>query len=360
MRVERLAVSAYVVPTDEPESDGTLEWASTTLVLVETSAGGKTGLGYSYADTSTAVLIRDRLAELVIGSEAFNIEASWTRMLRTLRNLGTSGIAAMAVSAVDNALWDLKAKVLGLPLADLLGSLRSAVDIYASGGFTSYPIEKLGDRLAEWVAAGIPRVKMKVGREPAEDLERVAAAREAIGAEAELFVDANGAYHRKQALDFADRFELFGVSWFEEPVIPADLEGLRLLRDRAPPGMAIVTGEYGYEQADFRRLLQAGAIDILQADATRCAGITGFLKAAALSQAFGVPLSSHCAPALHVHTGCAAPGFSVLEYFHDHVRIEQTLFDGAPRPVAGKLCPDRSRPGLGLEFKRQDAAAYAV
>jgi L-alanine-DL-glutamate epimerase-like enolase superfamily enzyme len=203
-------------------------------------------------------------------------------------------------------------------------------------------------------------VKMKIGRDPSADLERVRAARDAIGPEVELFVDANGAYSRKQALEMAEEFAALDVRWFEEPVSADDLEGLRLVRDRAPAGMQIAAGEYGYDSYYFCRMLAAGAVDVLQADATRCAGITGFLQAAALSEAFEVPFSFHCAPALHATAACAAPGFLVGEYFFDHARIERLLFDGAPLPVNGRLAPDRSRPGLGLDFKRADAERFAA
>ena len=207
---------------------------------------------------------------------------------------------------------------------------------------------------------GIGRVKMKIGREPDHDLERVSAARDAVGADVELFVDANGAYTRKQALAFAQRFAEFGVAWFEEPVSSDDLEGLRLMRDRAPAGMQIAAGEYGYDLPYFRRMLEAGAVDVLQADATRCAGISGFLQAGALCQAFSSPLSAHTAPSLHAHPCCALGRACHLEYFHDHVRIEQMLFDGGAEADRGELRPDLSRPGFGIEFKRADAARYAV
>jgi L-alanine-DL-glutamate epimerase-like enolase superfamily enzyme len=155
-------------------------------------------------------------------------------------------------------------------------------------------------------------------------------------------------------------FTEYGVSWFEEPVSSDDLEGLRLLRDRAPAGMNITAGEYGYDLFYFRRMLDAGAVDVLQADATRCAGITGFLRVGALCQARPLPLSAHCGPSLHAHPCCAVAPVRHVEYFHDHARIEHLLFDGALTPVKGVLQPDLSRPGLGLEFKRADAERYAV
>jgi L-alanine-DL-glutamate epimerase-like enolase superfamily enzyme len=357
--IERLDVAAYTLPTERPESDGTLEWDSTTMVIVEVSAGGERGLGYTYSDASAAQLIVGRLRPAIEGAEAMAVGAAWDALLACVRNAGRPGIAACAISAVDAALWDLKARLLNLPLAHLLGGSR-AVPVYASGGFTSYSVDELADQLAAWVAAGIPRVKMKVGRRPDADLERVRAARRAIGPDAELFVDANGAYDRKQAQAFAEAFAHERVGWFEEPVSSDDLDGLRLLRDRAPAGLEISGGEYGYDPWYFRRMLDAGAVDVLQADATRCLGITGFLRAAALAEAYGVPLSAHTAPALHVHACSALSVVRHLEWFHDHVRIERFLFDGAPEPVDGKLQPASDRPGLGLELKHAEAERYAV
>jgi L-alanine-DL-glutamate epimerase-like enolase superfamily enzyme len=329
-------------------------------VVVELSAGGRTGIGYSYADAAAGMLVRRVLAPAVVGLDAFAIPAAWDAMVKRVRNLGRPGVASTAIAAVDVALWDLKARLLGLPLVALLGSARPSVAVYGSGGFTSYSLERLERQLGGWAEAGIRRVKMKVGRCPADDVARVAVARKAIGNDSALFVDANGAYSRKQALAFAEAFALHGVTWFEEPVSSDDLEGLRLLRDRAPAGMDIAAGEYGFDPVYFRRMVEAGAVDVLQADATRCAGITGFLRAGALCAAMGLPLSAHTAPALHLHPGCALSSVRHLEYFHDHVRIEQMFFEGVAAPVHGALTPDLSRPGMGLDFKRADAAHYAV
>jgi L-alanine-DL-glutamate epimerase-like enolase superfamily enzyme len=358
--VTSAVVSAYVVPTDAPESDGTLEWDRTCVVAVELAAGGVTGLGYTYADAATATLARETLGPLVSGQGIFDIPALHARMVQRVRNVGRSGVAAMAISAVDVALWDAKARLLGVPLVTLLGRARDRVDAYGSGGFTSYPSSRLAEQLGRWASQGFRDVKMKVGRAPAEDAARVRAARQAVGDETRLFVDANGAYSRKQALAMARSFAELDVRWFEEPVSSDDLAGLRLLRDRAPACMDVAAGEYGYDAFYFRRMLDAGAVDVLQADATRCGGVTGFLTAHAQCDARGLPLSSHCAPALHLPLGCALPRVRHLEYFHDHQRIERMLFDGAIEPVDGQLAPDLHRPGLGLELKRQDAAGYAV
>jgi L-alanine-DL-glutamate epimerase-like enolase superfamily enzyme len=358
--IDRIDVSAYTIPTDSPESDGTLEWSATTVVVVEARGGGKCGLGYSFADTATARLIADKLAPLLTGGDAMNVQASWLAAVRAIRNLGRPGIASMAIAAVDVALWDLKARLLELPLIELFGRMRDSIPVYGSGGFTSYSIPQLQEQLGGWARDGIAMVKMKIGRDAEQDAERVAAARAAIGPGVELFVDANGAYTRKQALAQAERFAASGVAWFEEPVSSDDLEGLRLLRDRAPAGMNIAAGEYGYDLPYFRRMLDAGAVDVLQADATRCAGFTGFIAAAALCDARSMPLSAHTAPALHAHVCCALAPVRHVEYFHDHARIEHMLFDGALSPDDGALRPDRSRPGMGIAFKRDDAARYAA
>lgn len=360
--VERVAARAYTVPTDAPEADGTIAWDKTTLVLVEAEAGGRTGLGYSYSHAAAVSLIRDTLAPLVVGGDAFAVPRHGEAMVAAVRNIGWRGLAATAISAADSALWDLKARLLDLPLASLLGTARDAVPIYGSGGFTTYSDERLQEQLGGWVhELGCRWVKMKVGSEPERDLDRARAALGAIaGAGAELMVDANGACTRKQALWFAQAFADLGVTWFEEPVSSDDLEGLRLLRDRGPAGLEIAAGEYGYEPFYFRRMLEAGAVDVLQADATRCGGITGFLKAAALADAHGLPLSAHTAPALHLAVCCAAPRLRHVEWFHDHARIEAMLFDGAPVPRDGSIRPDLSRPGNGLALKSQDAERFAA
>lgn len=357
--VEQLDVSVYTIPTDHPESDGTAHWKATTLVTVETHGGGQVGLGYTYGDPATGALIRDTFAPVVQGCDAMRVSASWRALSDASRNLGRPGLASMAIAAIDTALWDLKARLLELPLASLLDAEHDSVPIYGSGGFTSYTDELLADQLAGWVDSGIPRVKMKIGREPSRDPARVRVAREAIGDEAELFVDANGALSRKQALRLAREFaEQLDVRWFEEPVSSDDLAGLRLIRDHVP--LEIAAGEYGYTLDYFRRMLDAGAVDCLQADVTRCEGITGFLRVAALCETASIDLSAHCAPALHVHPCCAVGRLRHLEYFHDHVRIERMAFEGVLDPIDGELRPDLSRPGNGLELKRADAERYAI
>jgi L-alanine-DL-glutamate epimerase-like enolase superfamily enzyme len=357
--ISRVAAAAYTIPTDAPESDGTIAWDHTTMVIVHIDAGGKTGLGYTYCSTAACTLIKDTLGPLLLGREALAIEAHWAAMTAAVRNIGRPGIASCAISALDVALWDLKARLLGVSLAALLGIARASVPVYGSGGFTSYDEGRLCSQLGEWAAQGCRWVKMKIGREPPRDGARVEAASKSIG-EATLFVDANGAYSRKQALQFAQAFAAFGVGWFEEPVSSDDLEGLRLLRDRAPARMDIAAGEYGYTPVYFRRMLEAGAVDVLQADATRCGGITGFLHAASLCSGFGIALSSHCAPSIHLAAAAHAAPLVHMEWFHDHVRIENMLLDGAPKLKDGCIAPDLSAPGHGLAFRGADARAFEV
>ena len=356
--IGRVNASAFTIPTDAPEADGTIAWDSTTLVVVEVEAGGKKGLGYTYADASLTSLIEGLLAKHVAGLDALDLPKAWAAMQRAVRNLGRDGLAATAIAAVDAALWDLKAKQLDLPLASLLGRVRQTVPVYGSGGFTTYDQHRLTKQLSGWVDQGCRWVKMKIGSHPEDDLQRTEWARDAVGA-TPLFVDANGAYSARQAMHFAQDCVKLGVEWFEEPVSSDDLEGLHFVRTHTPPAIDIAAGEYGYNAMYFRRMLAAQAVDVLQADTSRC-GITGFLETGAICQAFGIDLSGHCAPALHCHVATSVPRLRHLEWFHDHVRIEHMLFDGAPMIRDGAIAPDLSRPGLGLEFKRADAAKYAA
>jgi L-alanine-DL-glutamate epimerase-like enolase superfamily enzyme len=357
--VERLDVAAYAVPTDEPESDGTKEWSSTTIVVVEAHGGGETGLGYTYCDAAAAQVVDGLLRDVVEGADALAPQAAALAMGAALRNAGRPGIGFCALSAVDVALWDLKARLLDVALADLIGRAHDDVPIYGSGGFCSYSLDRIREQLGDWAAEGIPRVKVKVGRNPDEDPKRLDAARAAIGADVELFVDANGAFVPKQALAWADRYAAeWDVSWFEEPVSSGDLDGLRLVRERGPAGLDVAAGEYAYVPRDFVDLL--GAVDCLQADVTRAGGVTGVLAAGGFAQAHQLDVSAHCAPQVSAHVFCGVPTRRHLEYFHDHVRIERLLFDGTLDPRGGALRPDADRPGLGIELKRTEAARWAA
>ncbi len=357
--VDEITVSAYTIPTDrQPESDGTAVWNSTTLVLVEIEAGGKRGTGWTYESAAAAGLIREQLADIVRGANALDTRAIWTKMTGKVRNTGRSGLASYAIAAVDIALWDLRARLYDIALCDLMGLVREEIPIYGSGGFTSYDIPTLQSQLAGWSGAGMRAVKMKVGREHAADPRRVAAAREAIGDDCRLFVDGNGGYDVADAIVIAQRFAESDVTWFEQPVDHNDLAGTRRVREHAPPGMAVSSGEYITDTS--RAALVADAVDVLQADASRCGGYTGFLAIDGYCDVTRKPLSSHCGPMLHLHVAAASLRLRHMEYFHDHVRIEKMLFDGFIAPVDGALRPDRSRPGHGFAFRHADARAYVV
>jgi L-alanine-DL-glutamate epimerase-like enolase superfamily enzyme len=358
--VEAVRAAAYRIPTDGPERDGTFAWDSTTLVVVQVRAAGRYGMGYTYADASAASLATGALATAITGRDAMDVEACWQAMQRAVRNIGRSGVAGCAISAVDAALWDAKARALGVSLAALLGRCREAVPVYGSGGFTNYDDARLREQLGGWVERdGCRHVKMKVGTDADDDPRRVAVARSAIGA-AELFVDANGGYGVRQALRLLQSCADQGLRWFEEPVSCDDVEGLRRVRAACGAAVDVAAGEYIFTLDDARRLLAGRAVDVLQADVTRCGGITGFLKIAALCEAHHLELSGHCAPALHLPVAAAVAGLRHLEWFHDHVRIEQALFDGAPRVQGGAIRPDASAPGNGLAFKVADARPHLV
>jgi L-alanine-DL-glutamate epimerase-like enolase superfamily enzyme len=349
--VTEVRVRAFTVPTDEPESDGTLEWDSTTIVVVELEAEGECGLGYAYGDRSVAAFIDSMLRPCLYEADAMRPPAAWAAMQRAIRNAGQQGVGAMAVSAADIALWDLKARLLDLPLADALPRFHDAAPVYGSGGFTSYSEARLREQLEGWREAELPRAKIKVGREPGRDPQRLALCREVLGEGVELMVDANGAFTPQEALARAEEYAAFGVNYFEEPVSSRDREGLRFIRERAPRGMAIAAGEYEWDLAGAARL--AGCVDILQADVTRIGGVTNMLRVDGICLARQRPFSAHCAPAISAHVCCALESLVHLEYFHDHVRLERMLFEGTLDPDGGALRPDPSRPGHGLALKHE-------
>jgi L-alanine-DL-glutamate epimerase-like enolase superfamily enzyme len=358
--IDRLECAVYRIPTDRAEGDGTFEWNATTMIIVNLHAGKTVGTGYTYADAAAAHLIAEALQNVIVGSNALDIERVGQRLWRQVRNSGRSGIAACAISAVDLALWDLKARLFGTPLCRLLGQVREVVPVYGSGGFTTYSDDVLCEQFSRWVRDdGCRFVKMKIGAEPARDPHRIRAGRSAIG-DAELFIDANGAFKPAQSVRFADAIRQYDIRWFEEPVSSDDEAGLRFVRHSTPPSMEVAAGEYVFTLDDARRLLSAGAVDVLQADATRCGGISGFLKIAALAETYHIDISCHCGPCAHLHVACAATGLRHIEWFHDHVRIEQMLFEGAPKVKDGAVTPDLSQPGNGLRFKARDAEKYRI
>jgi L-alanine-DL-glutamate epimerase-like enolase superfamily enzyme len=356
-QINLFETTAYTIPTDFPESDGTLSWNSTTLVVVHVGCSGRVGTGYTYGDSSLAVLIEGKCKSLVLGTDAEAHMSTLRSLHYTMRNIGDTGLTSMAIAAIDNALWDLRSRLYEVPLAAFLGLARPKIEAYGSGGFTSYTEEQLCTQLEHWADSGFKDVKIKIGNNVSNEQKRVKMARTVIGDSIELFVDANGAFDLKNALLMSNILKENSVSWFEEPVRHTDTTGLHFLRERCPPPIRISVGEYGFELIYFKDLLTGNCVDVLQADATRC-GMTGFRNAASLCEAFNIPLSAHTAPSLHVHICCSVQSALNVEYFHDHVRIEHMLFDGAAKAENGFLLPDLSVPGNGLQLKKQDAEHY--
>jgi L-alanine-DL-glutamate epimerase-like enolase superfamily enzyme len=361
--IDSVGVRVYTIPTDAPEADGTLSWDSTTMVLAEVGGAGARGIGWTYGPRACASVITDVLADVVRGRSPLDVTGSSDAMIRAVRNLTRPGVAGYAISAVDVALWDLKARILGLPLHHLLGAVRDTVPVYGSGGFTVYDARQLRDQLEGWVSKqSIPRVKIKIGESwgtnPARDLERMRETRAIIGDDVELFVDANGAYGAKQAIRIMNTANDLDVRWFEEPVSSDDLDGLREIREAVLPD--VTAGEYGHDLYYFRRMCAAGAVDCLQADVSRCGGITEWMRAAVIAAAHGLEISGHCGPHLHAHTAAATPNLRHLEWFHDHVRIESLFFNGTMDPAGGAIRPDSGAPGLGLTLRAADAEPYRI
>jgi L-alanine-DL-glutamate epimerase-like enolase superfamily enzyme len=352
-------VSAYTVPTDkQPESDGTAVWDSTTIVIVELVSQGVRGLGYSYANEAAAKVAEELLRKEILRRDAFDIPSLHSAMDRKVRNWGRPGLVASAISAIDTCLWDLKARLLQLPLLSLLGRVRDEIQAYGSGGFTSYTEKELLDQLTCWAEEGFSCVKMKIGTHPEQDVPRVKAVQNALNGRAQLYVDANGAYDRQTALHKARQFGELGVTWFEEPVTSDDRIGLHFMVERAPAIMKIAAGEYNYTLDDARLLIEAQAVDVMQTDVTRCGGVTNFVKIGHLCDISHYPYSAHTAPSIHATLCCALSPAMNVEYFHDHVRIEHMFFDGAITAKKGMLKPDLSAPGLGLTLKQADADKF--
>jgi L-alanine-DL-glutamate epimerase-like enolase superfamily enzyme len=354
-------VRTYRVPLDEPESAGTATWDATTVVVVHVHAEGGTGLGWTYGPGACAAVVAERLRPVVLGRAALDVTGTWEAMARAVRNDGRPGVCSMAMSAVDTALWDLKARLLDLPLCSLLGAVRHEVPVYGSGGFCSLTDAQLRAQLGGWVHdEGIPRVKMKVGEAwgacGGRDLARARVAREAIGDEAELMVDANGGYQRKQAIRLAAPYADLGATWFEEPVSSDDRDGLAEIRAAVP--LDVAAGEYGYRLADLAVLVPV--VDVLQVDVSRCGGITEWLRAAAVAAAAGLQVSGHCAPTLHAHVAAGVPNLRHLEWFADHVRADRLLFDGVPTATGGVIRLDGGSPGHGVALRPADAAPFLV
>jgi L-alanine-DL-glutamate epimerase-like enolase superfamily enzyme len=360
--VTAVRTAAYTVPLPQPETDGTLAWSATTIVVALVEAAGRTGLGWTYGPAAIKHVVDELLAPVVDRLDPTDIGRAHLRMRQAGRNAPTPGLTSYAISAVDVAMWDLKAKLFGVPLTRLLGRHRDRVPLYGSGGFTSMTHQQLEAALTGWVDGdGMRAVKIKIGEDRGgnvrRDVDRIARSRAAIGDQVALMVDANGGYHTKQALAVADACAPQRVVWFEEPVSSDRLADLALLRSMA--GMEITAGEYGTTLDYFQRMCAAGAVDCLQADATRCGGYTGLIAACAVADSYGLAVSTHCGPNLHAPACLAVPNLRHAEYFADHVRADRAVFDGTATPVRGELPVQDTEPGHGVRL-RPDADTHRV
>lgn len=358
--IDCVRVEVFRFPTESTETDGTASWDATTMLVVHVSCGGITGLGYSYTHAAAARVVDDTFRDLLMGGDAFDIPTLYDQLLGSVRNVGLEGIAAGALSATDIALWDLKAQLLGVSLSALLGKRRHSVPLYASGGFTSYSQARLQSQLESWVRQGFRAIKIKIGTDPRTDMKRVQFARDVIGRDVDLMVDANGAYSAGPAAALKAALAEQGVTWFEEPVSSNDLSGLRSVREHTPASVLIAAGEYGWTPRHHLGLLKERCVDAVQIDVTRCLGISGFISASAISDAFEVPISAHTAPSIHVHLCAAIPRLMHVEYFYDHVRLEERLFEGVSAPTDGNLALDNPPVGHGLHLRRVEAESYAL
>ena len=362
MNIDEVRAAAYTVPTAGTEADGTLCWEATTVIVVTARAGDTTGTGWSYGHAGAVPVINDLLAKAVKGCDAMAVPRCHAAMRLITRNDIVPGLIGIGLSAVDVALWDLKARLLDVSLVDLFGRARDTVPVYGSGGFTTWSDEQTTERLGELVhgAEGIRAVKLKIAEEwgsnERRDLHRIEVVREAVGTGCAVMVDANGGYQVKQAARVAREAAGLGVVWFEEPVSSDHLADLALLRQIMQPEVA--AGEYGTDPLYFRRMCEAGAVDCLQVDGTRAGGYTGFLAAAAVADSFGLQVSAHCAPSLHFPVCASIPNLRHVEWFFDHRRADPMLFHGAAR-VRGGAMEMGAGPGHGMTL-RGDVERYRV
>jgi len=326
------------------------------------SDAGPVGLGWTAGLRATRAVVMDTLRETLIGKDPFDTEGLWNEMFWRVRGFGRKGVAFQAISAVDIALWDLKAKALGLPLYKLLGACHDSVPVYGSGGWTNYTEAELVREQMSYVEQGYPAIKMKIGKEfgqrEREDLARLAAVRRAAGDEITLYVDANNGYTAKQAIRVARGLEEREVAWFEEPVLADDVDGLaQVARATSIP---VATGEHEYTKFGFKDLLARGGADIAQPDVGRVGGVTEWLKVAHLAHAFNLPVASHAFAPIHLHLAMATPNILVVEMLGTETASNRVFFTELPQPKNGRWAPFPDRPGLGVELRPAAVNKLAV
>jgi L-alanine-DL-glutamate epimerase-like enolase superfamily enzyme len=318
--------------------------------------------GFAPAQGEAKGIIEGALKSILVGQDPIWHEKLWDDMFWRVRGYGRKGVAFTAISAIDIALWDLKAKAFGVPLYRLLGPVTDTVPIYGSGGWTHFTEEELVKEQTGYVERGIPRVKMKVakdfGKSEGEDLKRLAAVRKAIGDDVELFVDGNNGYYAKQAIAMGRRFEDFNVRWFEEPVLADDIAGLAAIAKAIT--IPVATGEHEYTKYGFKDLISQGGADIVQPDVGRVGGVTEWMKVAHLAHAFNLPVAPHAVQLVHLHLACATPNLRVVEYLGFSEETDKLWYADFPQPKDGMWSPYPDKPGLGLELNPKTVEQYRV
>jgi L-alanine-DL-glutamate epimerase-like enolase superfamily enzyme len=332
---------------------------SALFVHIKTDAGAE-GLGVG---TPIAREIIERVFKpLLVGQDPLCIEKIWDDMFWRVRGYGRKGVAFCAISAVDIALWDLKARLFGVPLYRLLGPYTDRVPIYGSGGWTSYTEAELVREQMSYVERGIPRVKMKVakdfGRAEREDVKRLAAVRKAVGDDVEIYVDANNGYYAKQAIGMARHLSEYDVKWFEEPVLADDIAGLAAIARAID--IPVATGEHEYTRYGFKSLIADGGADIVQPDVGRVGGVSEWMKVAHLAQAFNLPVAPHAVQLVHLHLACCISNLKVVEYLGTVEEGDRIWYTEFPQPRDGYWSPYPDRPGLGLELSPDAVRRFAI
>ncbi|HTU55883.1 MAG TPA: mandelate racemase/muconate lactonizing enzyme family protein [Acetobacteraceae bacterium] len=319
MKITEIATQEYRWPRKQPITNGkhTYTHVDFAVVLIATDEG-VTGVGLGNGGDIWRATI-NRLAPALIGEDPVNVERLWNKMW-VPKIIGRRGLTTRAISSIDIGLWDIRAKLARLPLYKLLGGYRDSVPTYVAGGYyeEGKGLKELAQEMEANIQLGARAVKMKVGAVPiAEDAERVRVARDAIGPDVKLMVDANCAYRWYEAVQLARKIERYDVFWFEEPVAADDYDGHRKLSQATT--IPVATGENEYTRYGFRDLIKSEGAAILNADAKILGGVTEFMKVAALAQASDLDIAPHGSQDIHVHLVAAIANGLILEFYRDTV-----------------------------------------
>lgn len=354
-KIKKIDVHLVSNPISAGYTDATrkVEMIGYTVVRITTDQGLE-GIGVTYHEVggeATRELILRNMAPKLMDRDPLENEAIWQEFFHYLRGVGRKGLMYGALSAIDIALWDLKGKIVDLPLYRLLGGNRTKIPVYASGGWTSFSDDQLVDEMKGMVAQGYKMVKFKVGVEGGtnirRDVERVRKVREALGPNIELLVDANNCFDAATGVQLANRIREYDIFLFEEPVFADDIPGLA--RFKRGTDIPLGTGEHEYTKFGVRDLLMHDAVDIVQVDGARVGGYTELLKTAALTQAWNVRFAPHAMENIHLNLAGAVPNLLFLERLMMFEDITAKTFKNAPVPVNGFMeIPDL--PGLGLSL----------